>query len=474
MTNLTSKDEIDIVNLYKGGSSLSAIRIKYKCGQRKLNRILDAAGMGKDFRVKRKNSGPRNTSDITGQRFGRLIALKDVGSEKGRRIWEFLCDCGKKIKKPAHYAISGKTKSCGCLKIDSLQANKTNHTGKRYGYLVATEFVKRINNSTHWRFNCDCGNSKYDADINAIRNRAKKGELVSCGCGTFNKAAYKDFSGFRFGMLVAVQRIKSAEYGGSIWKWKCDCGNFVERTQSSVKASGGYANCGCQTTSKAKERTGERFGNLVAIKLLENLTKRRKNSSSTTIYWLMQCDCGNQIPARINDCVTGRKLSCGCIQKGWDKVENILDNTFYKAEEDHYFYVFSMRNYTDQTKLGISEDLEDRVLQSRGEYGEIHNYFELPRVESWLIEQALLRFTQIYWKPPSRLMQEKWPGYTELRKLSCSEIWSMAETFYDDLKEMGRYLFAAEYLIVSPNIKKELEKMAEFKKTKNNLEEILK
>ena len=61
-----------------------------------------------------------------------------------------------------------------------------------------------------------------------------------------------------------------------------------------------------------------------------------------------------------------------------------------------------------------------------------------------------------------------------VRKLSCSEIWSMAETFYDDLKEMGRYLFAAEYLIVSPNIKKELEKMAEFKKTKNNLEEILK
>jgi len=463
MAKLTPNDELKIVNLYRGGSTLSAIRLKYKCGQRKLNRILDAAGMGHDFRVKRKSHVPGNISDITGQRFGRLIALKDVGSKKGKRIWEFLCDCGKKIKTTAQSAKSGNTKSCGCQKIDSLHARKTNHEGKRYGHLIAVEFVKTINKSTHWRFKCDCGNNKYVADINAIRNRANKGELVSCGCGTFNKPSYKDFSGFRVGMLVAVLRIKSAEHGGSIWKWKCDCGNFVERTQSSVKASGGYANCGCQTTTKAKERKGERFGNLVAIKLLEDMTKRRRNSSSTTIYWLMQCDCGKQIPVRINDCVTGRKLSCGCRQRGWDKVENLVDNTFYNSEQAHYFYVVPMKKYIDQTKLGISEDLEDRTLQSRGEYGEIHNYFELPRVESWLIEQALLRFTQIHWKPPQKLLQEKWPGYTELRKLSCEEIWRMAEIFYDDLMEKGRYLFAAEYLVVSPIIKKQLENMDKFK-----------
>ena len=120
MAKLTPNDELKIVNLYKGGSTLSAIRLKYKCGQRKLNRILDAAGMGHDFRVQRKSHVPGNISDITGQRFGRLIALKDVGSKKGKRIWEFLCDCGKKIKITAESAKNGHTKSCGCQKIDSL------------------------------------------------------------------------------------------------------------------------------------------------------------------------------------------------------------------------------------------------------------------------------------------------------------------------------------------------------------------
>src|SRR5258708_4325599 len=34
----------------------------------------------------------RALADITGQRFGRLIAIKFVGIVKGKTIWQFLCD----------------------------------------------------------------------------------------------------------------------------------------------------------------------------------------------------------------------------------------------------------------------------------------------------------------------------------------------------------------------------------------------
>lgn len=454
--NLSKKDEKDIVELYRKGARLSEIRAKYKCGHTKLIRVLDVYGIGKEVRKKRQEA-PRNNLDISGQRFGRLTAIKDVGSKNHSRLWEFQCDCGKIIITAGRSAISGNTKSCGCQKIDALSSQKFDHAGMRYGHLVAIEFIKSIKKTTYWRFRCDCGNENYEASVNSVKYRAKKRELVSCGCGIFKKPSYEDYTGLRVGMLVALKRIRSAKYGGSIWQWKCDCGNFVERTHSSVKASKGKANCGCSVPSQAKEREGERYGNLVAIKLLR--TSKRKEGKSTKTYWLMQCDCGNQIESRINDCVTGRKLSCGCKQGGYDKVEQIIDFSFRNAEQKNYFYVASMKNYSDLAKPGIAEDLEDRVRQSQGEYGEIFNYFELPRLEAWLIEQAVLRFTLLLWKPPSELMQQKWPGYTELRKITCEDVWSMAERFYDDLQEMGRGPFAAEHLVVSPKIKKQLEKM---------------
>ncbi len=43
-------------------------------------------------------------------------------------------------------------------------------------------------------------------------------------------------------------------------------------------------------------------------------------------------------------------------------------------------------------------------------------------------------------------------------------IWSLAENFSEESKEMGLHLLAADHLVVS--LKKQLEKMAEFKKIK--------
>lgn len=54
--------------------------------------------------------------DITGQRFNRLIAIKNVKNPKATgALWEFICDCGKsKIMKGQPVRL-GLVKSCGCL-----------------------------------------------------------------------------------------------------------------------------------------------------------------------------------------------------------------------------------------------------------------------------------------------------------------------------------------------------------------------
>jgi len=54
--------------------------------------------------------------DIEGQKFGRLTAIKFVGSDKsGYARWECKCDCGKTVIVYGANLRSGRTKSCGCL-----------------------------------------------------------------------------------------------------------------------------------------------------------------------------------------------------------------------------------------------------------------------------------------------------------------------------------------------------------------------
>lgn len=57
--------------------------------------------------------------DITGMRFGRLVALELVRTEqKGKysyRYWRCQCDCGKERITAQRYLLDGGSKSCGCI-----------------------------------------------------------------------------------------------------------------------------------------------------------------------------------------------------------------------------------------------------------------------------------------------------------------------------------------------------------------------
>jgi len=63
-----------------------------------------------------------HAKDITGVRFGRLLALSDSGKRCSARrvIWKCLCDCGNTVYVRSHDLRSGHTKSCGCYKRDVL------------------------------------------------------------------------------------------------------------------------------------------------------------------------------------------------------------------------------------------------------------------------------------------------------------------------------------------------------------------
>lgn len=54
--------------------------------------------------------------ELTGQRFGRLVAVAEAGHNRhGQYLWEFRCDCGNRTTIVGSRVKLGYTQSCGCL-----------------------------------------------------------------------------------------------------------------------------------------------------------------------------------------------------------------------------------------------------------------------------------------------------------------------------------------------------------------------
>lgn len=57
--------------------------------------------------------------NLSGQRFGKLVALSDVGKTTRGRVWRCVCDCGKETDSVSVYLKNGHKQSCGCLHAES-------------------------------------------------------------------------------------------------------------------------------------------------------------------------------------------------------------------------------------------------------------------------------------------------------------------------------------------------------------------
>ena len=74
-----------------------------------------------------------HSKDLTGMRFGRLVAIKIVGTAKsGHKIWLCKCDCGNDHEVTSASLQKGST-SCGCYKAEYLKSKEHGEKGKTHG-----------------------------------------------------------------------------------------------------------------------------------------------------------------------------------------------------------------------------------------------------------------------------------------------------------------------------------------------------
>ena len=97
--------------------------------------------------------------DLVGQKFGRLTVQEDVGRRSGGVLWRCLCECGNPVDVRGNDLRYGNTQSCGCYnKKRTSEINKKTLTGEKFGRLVVLEDVGRKHGEVLWRCLCDCGN----------------------------------------------------------------------------------------------------------------------------------------------------------------------------------------------------------------------------------------------------------------------------------------------------------------------------
>jgi len=120
----------------------------------------------------------KTNEDLTGRQFGELTALCE-SSERIRNEIAYVCrcSCGEKTLATRGQLITGRKKSCGCLRKKS-PPNVIDLTGQVFERLTVIKRAgKTSNDNALWECRCECGNI-----TTANGTSLRRGDTVSCGC----------------------------------------------------------------------------------------------------------------------------------------------------------------------------------------------------------------------------------------------------------------------------------------------------
>ncbi len=133
-----------------------------------------------------KKSAPDNrVKNVTGHRFGRLVAERFVRTGKNVK-WECVCDCGGTVWVQGYKLQSGHTRSCGCIRVSRRLAllglldaagRRMDLVGKRFARLLVIGETKPKGRRPKYICRCDCGATHQVAGASLVGGHTK-----SCGC----------------------------------------------------------------------------------------------------------------------------------------------------------------------------------------------------------------------------------------------------------------------------------------------------
>lgn len=220
------------------------------CGDQ---RVISKIHLRDDKPIKCKKHVKKEVPDIIGNTYDFLFvdSLSDTETKDGKPVWNCTCLlCGKSTQKTLHQLLSGKSKSCGCLRGKvSGERVKLDIAGEIFNDIyVVREHGKDKRNNIIWECTClRCNNTFYD-----IASSIKSGYRKNCGCTrleNIRRVKFNDLSGKVINNIFVESFAGYGTDGRVMWNCVCkECSNkFVVPAHSLV--SGKRVSCGCQKSS---------------------------------------------------------------------------------------------------------------------------------------------------------------------------------------------------------------------------------
>lgn len=123
-----------------------------------------------------------------------------------------------------------------------------------------------------------------------------------------------DLTGKQFDRLTVIKDSGKRDNNGSImWECRCDCGNTVFVSGTSL-THGFTKSCGClqkdivseYSRSRLNDLSGQRFGRLTVLRMTDNIIGKKKR-------YVCKCDCGKETTVSAGNLKSGKVKSCGCL-----------------------------------------------------------------------------------------------------------------------------------------------------------------
>ncbi len=281
-----------------------------------------------------KSCGCLKFFDLTGQKFGKLTAIRSVRRKDRQIVWECLCECGNKTEVVSASIRDGSTKSCGCLR-------RKLFAGTRINRLVLIKELKEKDSSGYhkWECLCDCGNTKI---INGKRLIDRF--ITSCGC-----MGWMDLTSQKFGKLTVIKPSKRGPRSITMWLCKCDCGNDHVADGVAIK-NGHIRSCGCLLRD-------EQYETIKKIAYASHLTQAKDREYVSHLVFEEYCEIASKPCVYCNGFSKRKNRKTGAMLD-FNSVDRRNNEPYYKLENSQSCCFICQEMKMDRTDKEFREHIE--------------------------------------------------------------------------------------------------------------------